>query len=56
MENTELIFKAVEFAKQNASDNEISVEDVAANAGFSIDYFNRIFLTHTGFTVTAYMN
>lgn len=56
MENTELIFKAVEFAKQNASDNEISVEDVAANAGFSIDYFNRIFLAHTGFTVTAYMN
>lgn len=56
MENTELIFKAVEFAKQNAADNEISVEDVAANAGFSIDYFNRIFLTHTGFTVTAYMN
>ena len=56
MENTELIFKAIEFAKQNASDNEISVEDVAANAGFSIDYFNRIFLTHTGFTVTAYMN
>ena len=56
MENTELIFKAVEFAKQNASDNEISVEDVAANAGFSIDYFNRIFLIHTGFTVTAYMN
>lgn len=56
MENTELIFKAVEFVKQNAADNEISVEDVAANAGFSIDYFNRIFLTHTGFTVTAYMN
>lgn len=56
MENTELIFKAVEFVKQNAADNEICVEDVAANAGFSIDYFNRIFLTHTGFTVTAYMN
>ena len=56
MENTELIFKAVEVVKQNAADNEISVEDVAANAGFSIDYFNRIFLTHTGFTVTAYMN
>lgn len=56
MENTELIFKAVEFAKQNAADNEISVEDVAANAGFSIDYFNRIFLAHTGFTVTAYIN
>lgn len=56
MENTELIFKAVDYAKQNATDNGISVEDVANNAGFSIDYFNRIFLTHTGFTVTAYIN
>lgn len=56
MENTELIFNAVNFAKQNATENGISVEEVAKNAGFSIDYFNRIFLSHTGFTVTAYIN
>jgi len=56
MENNELIFNAVQFAKQNATDNEISVEEVAGNAGFSIDYFNRIFLAHTGFTVMAYIN
>ncbi len=56
MENTELILKAVNYAKQNATNNIISVEDVAKNAGFSIDYFNRIFLAHTGFTVTAYIN
>ena len=56
MENTELIFNAVNFAKQNATESGISVEEVAKNAGFSIDYFNRIFLSHTGFTVTAYIN
>lgn len=56
MENTELIFNAVQFAKQNATECGISVEEVARNAGFSIDYFNRIFLSHTGFTVTAYIH
>lgn len=56
MENKELISNAVNFAKQNATDNGISVEDVAKNAGFSIDYFNRIFLSHTGFTVTGYIS
>ncbi len=56
MENTELIFNAVKFAKKNATESNISVEKVAKNAGFSIDYFNRIFLSHTGFTVTAYIN
>lgn len=56
MNNTELIFKAVNFAKENAVCAGISVEDVAKNAGFSIDYFNRIFLAHTGFTVMAYVN
>ena len=56
MENTELIFNAVNFAKQNATESGISVEEVAKNAGFSMDYFNRIFLSHTGFTVTAYIN
>ena len=56
MENTELIFNAINYAKQNATENGISVEEVAKNAGFSIDYFNRIFLSHTGFTVTAYIN
>ena len=56
MENTELIFRAVNFAKRNATESGITAEDVAKNAGFSIDYFNRIFPSHTGFTVTAYIN
>ncbi len=55
MENTELILNAVNYAKQNATDNGITVETVAKNAGFSIDYFSRIFLAHTGFTVNAYI-
>lgn len=56
MENKELICKAVDYARQNADDNTITLEDVAVNAGFSIDYFNRIFMAHTGFTVMAYIS
>ncbi len=55
MENSELISKAVEYAKAHCRDN-ISIGDVADHAGFSLDYFNRIFLAHTGFTVMAYVN
>ena len=55
MENSELISKAVEYAKTHCRD-DISIGDVADHAGFSLDYFNRIFLAHTGFTVMAYIN
>lgn len=55
MENSELISKAVEYAKTHFRD-DISIGDVADHAGFSLDYFNRIFLAHTGFTVMAYIN
>ena len=56
LENNELIARAVDYAKQHATSAEITVQDIASNAGFSIDYFNRIFQTHTGFTVMAYVN
>lgn len=56
MENAELIQKAVSYAKGNFGDTAMSVRKVAAYAGFSMDYFNRIFLSHTGFTVMAYVN
>ena len=56
MENRELITKAITYAKLNAATTDISVQDVAAGAGFSLDYFNRIFLAHTGFTVMSYIN
>lgn len=56
MENKDLIFNAICYAKKNFSDANMSVENVAEHAGFSIDYFNRIFLAHTGFTVMSYVN
>lgn len=56
MENTGLIKNAVDFAKENYSNTNITVQSVADSAGFSIDYFNRLFLAHTGFTVMSYVN
>ena len=56
MENQPLIANAVKYAKEHAANSDITIEDVAACAGFSIDYFNKLFLAHTGFTVMAYIN
>lgn len=56
IENKELITKAVNYAKKNATSIDLTVKDITENAGFSIDYFNRLFLAHTGFTVMAYVN
>ncbi len=56
MENTEIINKAVEYAKRCCCSPDISVSEIAENAGFSLDYFSRIFLAHTGFTVSGYIN
>ncbi len=55
MENRELIECAVDYAMAHAADEDITVQAVAEHAGFSIDYFNRLFLSHTGFTVMAYI-
>ena len=55
MENSELITKAVDYIQKVVSDSNITVEDVAEHAGFSTDYFNRIFLLHTGFNVMEYV-
>ena len=56
MENNDLITKAILYARTHMASPELSVQDVADAAGFSLDYFNRMFLTHTGFTVMAYVN
>lgn len=56
MENSELIGKAINYMRKNFKDTDMNVQRVADKAGFSIDYFNRIFLSHTGFTVMAYVN
>lgn len=56
MENKDLITKAMDYAKRNAVCAGITVQDIASHAGFSIDYFNRMFLSYTGFSVMAYVN
>ena len=55
MENSELITKAVQYIRSDVSDSSMTIEDVAKHAGFSTDYFNRIFLAHTGFNVMEYI-
>ena len=56
MENQELVTKALSYINEHATLSDITVPDVAYHAGFSIDYFNRLFHAHTGFTVIAYIN
>ena len=56
MENRELIKRAVDYATAHANDEDITVQAVADHAGFSLDHFNRLFLSHTGFTVMAYVS
>ena len=52
MENNELIKNALKYIDKLGA-NKTTIEDVAKNAGFSVDYFNRIFRSHTGFNVMA---
>lgn len=53
MENKDIVKTAVEYINKLGS-NKTTIEDVAKSAGFSIDYFNHIFRTHTGFNVMEY--
>ena len=55
MENSELITKAIRYINNEKRNSEMSIEDVAVNAGFSTNYFNRIFFEHTGFNVMEYI-
>lgn len=54
MENRDLIKNAVKYIN-NLGSNITTLDDVAKNAGFSTDYFNRIFRNHTGFNVMQYV-
>ncbi len=54
MENNDLIRKAVKYIN-NLGSNATTLDDVAKNAGFCTDYFNRIFRNHTGFNVMEYV-
>ena len=55
MENSELITKALAYIRADAADSGMTIDDVAEHAGFSTDYFNRIFFEHTGFRVMEYV-
>lgn len=54
MENRDLIKNAVKYIN-NLGSNATTLDDVAKNAGFSNDYFNRIFRNYTGFNVMEYV-
>lgn len=55
MENSELILNTLKYIRTETSKPDISIDDVAFHAGFSTDYFNRIFFRHTGFSVMEYI-
>ena len=55
MENSELITKALNYIKAENKKSDITIDDVATHAGFSTDYFNRIFFAHTGFNIMEYV-
>lgn len=55
MENHELISKALAYINKEKCKSEINIDDVARAAGFSADYFNRIFRSHTGYNVMEYI-
>lgn len=54
-ENSALIEKALSYARNHIGNVGITVEEVAQNAGFSTNYFNHIFMAHTGFPVMGYI-
>lgn len=53
MENKELIDKAIGFIQHNPKEN-LSLRDIAENAGFSCTYFDAIFKQHTGYSPVEY--
>ena len=53
MDNNTLINKAIEFIQKNPRDN-LSLESIADNAGFSYTYFDALFKQHTGYSPVEY--
>lgn len=54
-ENSEIVANAIKFVKTNSGSSEISVETVAEQAGFTPNYFNKVFTMHTGFSIMKYV-
>ena len=55
MENSELITNALWYIRAQTGNYELTIEEIAEHAVFATDYFNRIFLAHTGFNVMEYL-
>lgn len=53
MENMSLITKAIEFIQRNPREN-LSLQSIAENAGFSLTYFDALFKKHTGYSPVEY--
>lgn len=53
MENKNLIDKAIGFIQKNPKEN-LSLQSIADNAGFSLSYFDAIFRQHTGYSPVEY--
>ena len=53
MENKNLINKAIGFIQKNPTEN-LSLQSIADNAGFSLTYFDAIFRRHTGYSPVEY--
>ncbi|MBQ3491022.1 MAG: helix-turn-helix transcriptional regulator [Oscillospiraceae bacterium] len=53
MENKNLIIKVIGFIQKNPKEN-LSLQSIAENAGFSLTYFDAIFRQHTGYTPVEY--
>lgn len=53
IENKELIAKAITFIQNNPEEN-LTLDSIAQNAGFSLSYFDSVFKNHTGYTPVEY--
>ena len=53
MENKELITKAIEYIQKNPKEN-LSLESIALEAGFTLTYFDLLFRNHTGYSPVQY--
>lgn len=50
-----LIERTLQYCRNNLDNPEITIEEVAKQAGFSTNYFNLIFLENTGFSIMKYL-
>lgn len=53
MENKKLIDKAIRFIQDNPKNN-LSLQNIAENSGFTLNYFDALFKSHTGNTPVEY--